>query len=83
MSFILVKLSVLDMSTKNNAHWHSNKKLFIKVSFEIKSGSNLISYIFKFNVLFSKSIDILLVVNAIYYILILNFNYHHLYVIHL
>ena len=81
MSFILVKLSVLDMSTKNNAHWHSNKKLSInEVS---KSPSILISYKFKFNVLFSKSIDILFVVNAIYYILILNFNYHHLYVIHL
>ena len=67
MSFILVKLSVLDMSTKNNAHWHSNKKLFIKVSFEIKSGSNLISYIFKFNVLFcSKSTDILFVAKPIY-----------------
>jgi hypothetical protein len=66
-SFIWLKLSVFVISTKNNTHWHSNKKLFIKVSFEIKSESNLISYIFKFNVLFcSKSTDILFVAKAIY-----------------
>ena len=65
--FIKLKLSVLVISTKNKAHWHSYKKLSIKSSSFTNSSSILISYTFKFNDIFwSTSTDILVVENAIY-----------------
>ena len=57
-SLIKLKLSGLVISTKNKAHWHSNKKLSIKALFFTKSSSSLLADIFKFNVLFCSLICI-------------------------
>lgn len=65
-SLINEKLSGLDISTKNKAHWHSNKKVSISDGTLRNSSSILTSYIFKSNDLdCSNSVDTLVKIVAI------------------